>query len=61
LKSRKYFTTPFKITYNVCKELAMANEIGKRYVCKKCGSEFLVTKPGPGTLKCCGEPMEQKK
>jgi desulfoferrodoxin-like iron-binding protein len=38
----------------------MPNEIGKRYVCKKCGAEFLVTKPGPGTLKCCGQPMEKK-
>jgi len=39
----------------------MANQIGKRYVCKKCGSEFIVTKAGDGTLSCCGEPMELKK
>jgi len=39
----------------------MANEIGKRYVCKKCGSEFIVTKGGSGTLSCHGQPMELKK
>jgi desulfoferrodoxin-like iron-binding protein len=39
----------------------MANEIGKRYVCKKCGSEFIVTKAGAGSVTCCGQQMEQKK
>lgn len=39
----------------------MANQIGKRYICKKCSSEFIVTKAGEGSLKCCGEPMELKK
>ena len=39
----------------------MANQIGKRYVCKKCNSEFMVTKGGSGTLTCCGLPMELKK
>ncbi len=39
----------------------MANQIGKRYYCKKCGSEFIVTKAGEGQLQCCGQPMEQKK
>ncbi|MEJ2739494.1 MAG: desulfoferrodoxin [Dehalococcoidia bacterium] len=39
----------------------MANEIGKRYVCKKCGSEFIVTKAGAGSVNCCGQQMEQKK
>jgi len=39
----------------------MANQIGKRYVCKKCGSEFIVTRAGDGTLTCCGQPMELKK
>jgi len=24
----------------------MANQIGKRYICKKCGTEFIVTRPG---------------
>ena len=39
----------------------MANELGKRYTCKKCGTEFIVTRKGAGTLNCCGEPMELKK
>jgi desulfoferrodoxin-like iron-binding protein len=38
----------------------VANQIGKRYVCKKCGSEFIVTRGGEGTLTCCGQPMELK-
>jgi hypothetical protein len=39
----------------------VANQIGKRYVCKKCGSEFIATRGGDGTLTCCGQPMEIKK
>ncbi|MDY6856918.1 MAG: desulfoferrodoxin [Thermodesulfobacteriota bacterium] len=39
----------------------MANELGKRYVCKKCGSELIVTRRGDGKLYCCGEAMELKK
>ena len=39
----------------------MANQLGKRYKCNKCGSEFIVTKGGDGTIVCCGKPMEQKK
>ena len=39
----------------------MANEIGKRYVCTKCGAEFIVTKGGNGALAHCGKPMEIKK
>lgn len=35
-------------------------QVGKRYVCKKCGSEFVVTRGGSGTLECCGQPMELK-
>jgi desulfoferrodoxin-like iron-binding protein len=38
----------------------MANEVGKRYVCEKCGSEFVVTRGGKGQIKCCGEPMKIK-
>ena len=38
----------------------MANQIGKRYICAKCGSEIVVTKGGEGTLKCCGQTMEPK-
>ncbi len=39
----------------------MANQIGKRYICAKCGTELMVTKGGTGALQCCGQPMEQKK
>ena len=39
----------------------MANLLGKRYICTKCGCEFIVTKDGPGTICCCGQPMELKK
>ena len=38
----------------------MANLVGKRYSCQVCGSEFIVTKGGNGTLHCCGQPMTQK-
>jgi desulfoferrodoxin-like iron-binding protein len=39
----------------------MANEIGKRYVCGKCGAEVIVTKAGNGAVVCCNTPMEIKK
>jgi desulfoferrodoxin-like iron-binding protein len=39
----------------------MANQTGKRYLCTKCGAEYIVTRGGEGTLVCCGQPMEQKK
>jgi desulfoferrodoxin-like iron-binding protein len=39
----------------------MANQIGKRYRCAKCGAEFIVTKGGNGELHHCGQPMELKK
>ncbi len=39
----------------------MSNQLGKMYICQKCGSQVIVTKAGQGALKCCGEPMEQKK
>ncbi len=39
----------------------MANQIGKRYFCTKCGTEFIVTKGGSGVVNCCGKPMELKK
>ncbi|MFC1980665.1 desulfoferrodoxin [Chloroflexota bacterium] len=39
----------------------MANEAGKRHRCIKCGSEFIVTRGGEGTVICCGQPMELKK
>ena len=39
----------------------MANQIGKRYYCAKCGAEVIVTRGGDGTIHCCGQPMEIKK
>jgi desulfoferrodoxin-like iron-binding protein len=39
----------------------MANQLGKMYLCSKCGSQVIVTKAGSGSLKCCGQAMEQKK
>ncbi len=39
----------------------MSNVVGKRYFCTRCGSEFIVTKGGAGTLHCCGQPMEIKR
>jgi len=38
----------------------MANEVGKRYKCKICGAEFIVTRAGKGKLRCCGQDMELK-
>ncbi len=39
---------------------SVANEIGKRYICSKCGAEVIVTKAGEGVVKCCGEEMQKK-
>ncbi|MDD5397804.1 MAG: desulfoferrodoxin [Dehalococcoidia bacterium] len=39
----------------------MPNQTGKKYICAKCGSEFIVTKGGKGAITCCDQPMEQKK
>jgi hypothetical protein len=39
----------------------MANQLGKVYICGKCGSQVIVTKGGAGELKCCGGALEQKK
>jgi len=38
----------------------MANEMGKRYRCAKCGTELIVTRAGTGKLVCCKQPMEKK-
>jgi hypothetical protein len=40
--------------------VVMTIQVGKRYVCKQCGSEFIVTRGGSGTLECCRQPMELK-
>ena len=39
----------------------MANEVGKRYKCQKCGAEFIVTRGGKGELYCCSQQMQIKK
>ncbi|HVN95147.1 MAG TPA: hypothetical protein VMT62_01845 [Syntrophorhabdaceae bacterium] len=39
----------------------MANQVGKRYICGKCGAEVIITRGGNGTITCHGEPMEIKK
>ena len=39
----------------------MANQMGKRYTCSKCGAEVIVTKAGGVALTRCGEEMQQKK
>ncbi len=39
----------------------MANQVGKRYICKKCNAEYIVTRAGEGALMCCNQPAEIKK
>jgi desulfoferrodoxin-like iron-binding protein len=36
----------------------MANQLGKRFQCEKCGTEVLCIKPGNGDAHCCGAPMK---
>jgi hypothetical protein len=36
----------------------MANQLGKRYQCPKCGTTVLCTKPGQGVIVCCENEME---
>jgi desulfoferrodoxin-like iron-binding protein len=47
-KALKYFRRRFIV----------ANQLGKRYRCAKCGTEVLCTKAGTGEIICCGEPMK---
>ena len=35
----------------------MANLLGKRFFCEKCGTELLCTKSGNGAVKCCDKEM----
>ena len=35
----------------------MANQLGKRYRCAKCGTEVLCTKAGQGEVICCDQAM----
>jgi hypothetical protein len=38
----------------------MANALGKRYMCEKCGTEVLCNKAGSGALECCDGEMKLK-
>ena len=38
----------------------MANQVGKKYSCEKCGATYIVTRGGEGEIICCGQPMQQK-
>jgi hypothetical protein len=38
----------------------MPNQLGKRYVCEKCGVEVLCNKGGTGTLACCDHDLKLK-
>ena len=39
----------------------VANQTGKRYRCDSCGSEFIVTRGGNGSISCCNKDMPLKK
>ncbi len=38
----------------------MPTQLGKRYLCEKCGVEVLCNKPGTGSLACCETDMKLK-
>jgi hypothetical protein len=38
----------------------MANALGKRYMCEKCGTEVLCNKAGTGAFVCCEGEMKLK-
>lgn len=38
----------------------MANQLGKMYLCGKCGAQIIVTKGGDGAVRCCGAEMQRK-
>jgi hypothetical protein len=42
------------------RRIYMANTLGKRYMCEKCGTEVLCNKAGPGGLECCELEMKIK-
>ncbi len=35
-------------------------QLGKRYICEKCGTEILCHKPGAGATTCCEGEMKLK-
>jgi hypothetical protein len=62
--SKKDFTTgpqrPAMITITLREYQTMANQLGKRYLCEKCGTEVLCNKPGTGAIECCDVEMKIK-
>ena len=38
----------------------MATQLGKRYLCEKCGTEILCNKPGSGSITCCDHEVKVK-
>ncbi|MBN18712.1 MAG: desulfoferrodoxin [Chloroflexi bacterium] len=38
----------------------MSSKTGKRYTCKTCNAEFVVTRGGEGDLACCNNLLELK-
>ena len=36
----------------------MANQVGKRYVCRTCGAEVVITRAGGGTIECHGQDIQ---
>ena len=38
----------------------MATQLGKRYLCEKCGTEILCNKAGSGSITCCDHEMKLK-
>jgi transcription elongation factor Elf1 len=38
----------------------VASQLGKRFSCPTCGTETLCTKPGTGTVECCGQELQIK-
>ena len=38
----------------------MPTDMGRRYTCRTCGAEFMVTKGSTGDLSCCGTPVQPK-
>ena len=52
--------TPYAPEFDVKRRWQLANETGKRYSCKICSSEFVVTRGADGSIACCGEPMSKK-
>jgi len=58
--SRPDLQRPAIITILLRESRTMANQLGKRYLCEKCGTEVLCNKPGTGAIECCDVEMKIK-